>query len=89
MSQLFQLIQGLHTPFNMVATICLIFAVTSVIASVVKQIRKYVCHRQEIEFKREMLDRGMSAEEIEQVIEATPKEGIDHGMEDWAKKKGK
>ena len=70
MSQLFDLIQGLRTPFNMVATICLIFAVASVIGSIVKQIRKFVCHRQEIEFKREMLDRGMSAEEIELVVRA-------------------
>ena len=70
MNQLFELIQGLPTPFNMVATICLIFAVSSVIASVVKQVRKFICHRQEIEFKREMLDRGMSAEEIESVVQA-------------------
>ncbi len=70
MSQLFEIIQGLRTPFNMVAIICLIFAVSSVIASVAKQIRKFVCHRQEIEFKREMVDRGMSAEEIESVVRA-------------------
>ena len=70
MSQLFELIKNLPTPFNMVATICLIFAVSSVIASVVKQARKFVCHRQEIEFKREMLDRGMTAEEIESVVQA-------------------
>ncbi len=68
MNQLFELIQGLHTPFDMVAIICLIFAVSSVIASVVKQIRKFVCHRQELEFKREMLDRGMTVEEIERLI---------------------
>ena len=71
MSQLFELIQGLHTPFNMVAIICLFFAVSSVIAALASQVRKYVCHRQEIEFKREMLDRGMSAEEIESVIRAS------------------
>ena len=70
MSQLFELIQGLHTPFNMVATICLIFAVASVFGAFFKQLRKFVCHRQEIDFKREMVDRGMSAEEIEQVVRA-------------------
>ncbi len=72
MSQLFQIIQGLQTPFDMVAFICLFFAVSSVIVSVVKQIRKFFCHRQEIEFKREMLDRGMSAEEINSIIKAGP-----------------
>ncbi len=70
MFDLFQQIQGLQTPFDMVAFICLFFAVASVIGSVVKQTRKYLCHRQEIEFKREMLDRGMSAEEIESVVRA-------------------
>jgi len=70
MNHLFLLIKDLPTPFNMVAVICLIFAVSSVIGSVVKQIRKFVCQRQEIEFKREMLDRGMTAEEIESVVKA-------------------
>ena len=70
MNQLFLLIKDLPTPFNMVAIICLIFAISSVIGSVVKQVRKYVCHRQEIEVKREMLDRGMTAEEIESVVRA-------------------
>ena len=68
MNQLFDLIGELPTPFNMVAVICLISAVATVIGSFFKQLRKYVCHRQEIEFKREMVDRGMSAEEIESVI---------------------
>ena len=68
MSQLFELIQGLKTPFNMVAIICLFFAVASVIATIASQIRKFVCHRQELEFKREMLDRGMTVEEIERLI---------------------
>ena len=70
MSQLLDLIKDLGPPFNLVAFICLIFAVASVIGTVVKQIRKYLCHRQEIEFKREMLDRGMSGEEIESVVRA-------------------
>jgi hypothetical protein len=68
MTQLFDLIGELPTPFNMVAIICLISAVATVIGSFFKQLRKYVCHRQELEFKREMVDRGMSAEEIESVI---------------------
>ncbi len=43
----------------------------------------------EVDLKQEMLDRGMNSEEIEQVIKAQPKEGIDHWMEIWAKKKRK
>jgi hypothetical protein len=34
-----------------------------------------------------MLDRGMTAEEIEQVIEARPKEGIDRWIATWKKNK--
>lgn len=39
------------------------------------------------ELKQDMLDRGMNAAEIEQVVKAQPKEGLDHWMEMWAKKK--
>ena len=41
----------------------------------------------EADLKQEMLDRGMSAEEIEQVTEAQPKEGVDRWVDIWAKKK--
>ena len=57
-------------PFNMVVYIMLIICGSSVLSSVFKQIRKYACHRQELEFKRELLDRGMTVEEIEQVVRA-------------------
>jgi hypothetical protein len=43
--------------------------------------------RLEIELKQDMLDRGMSSEEIEQVIEATPKEGIDSWIASLKKNK--
>ena len=41
----------------------------------------------EADLKQDMLDRGMSAEEIERVIEATPKEGIDRWIASWKKNK--
>ncbi len=41
----------------------------------------------EADLKQDMLDRGMTAEEIEQVIEATPKEGIDSWIASWKKNK--
>ena len=40
----------------------------------------------EADLKRDMLDRGMSAEEIQQVIEAKPKTGFDRWMTSWCKK---
>ena len=41
----------------------------------------------EADLKQDMLDRGLSAEEIEQVIEARPKEGVDRWVDMWTKKK--
>ncbi len=77
MSEFLKTISDLQTPFNMVAIICLIFAVAGVIGTIAKQIRKYVCHRQEMEFKRELLDRGMGGDEIEQVVRAHGEQASD------------
>jgi len=60
----------LQTPFNMVVLIVLICMATSMLTTLISQIRKFACHRQELDFKREMLDRGLSAEEIEQIVQA-------------------
>jgi len=43
--------------------------------------------RIEADLKQEMLDRGMTTEEIERVIKARPTEGMDHWMEVWATRK--
>jgi hypothetical protein len=40
------------------------------------------------EFKREMLDRGMTADDIQKVIEAVPPQsGVDRWLATWCKKK--
>lgn len=70
MSSFVDLMQNVPPPFNMVVYIMLIICGSSVITSVFKQIRKYACHRQELEFKRELLDRGMTVDEVEQVVRA-------------------
>ena len=72
MTNLLEPILSIPPPFNMVVMIVLIFAVAGVITSVTKQIRKFACHRQEIDFKRELLDRGLSIEEIERLSEIHP-----------------
>ena len=41
----------------------------------------------EADLKRDMLDRGMTAEEIQKVIEATPQSGVDRWLGSWCKKK--
>lgn len=70
MSDLVQHIFSLPTPFNMVVVIVAIVMTTGIITSIGKQIRKYACLRHELEFKRELVDRGMSVEEIERLLRA-------------------
>ena len=76
-STLESLMQGIfkmQTPFNMVVIIVMISVVAGVITTLITQIRKYAGHRQELEFKREMLDRGLSVDEIEKIVQAQGKE---------------
>ncbi len=70
MSSVIDSIVALPTPFDMVVLIVLIGSVAGVIGTIAKQVRKYLCHRAELELKREMLDRGMKSQEIERVMQA-------------------
>jgi uncharacterized membrane protein (DUF106 family) len=72
MSNLFDSIISLPVPFNMVVLVVLIGCVTGIITSIAKETRKYFCHRNEMELKREMIDRGLDAAEIDQVMQAQP-----------------
>jgi len=53
-----------------IVLIMIVFCGAGVVTSLAKQCRKYSCHRQEIDFKRDLLDRGMTADEIERVVRA-------------------
>lgn len=50
---------------------CAMGLVISLVSIVMNSIGRMQRHRAELELKREMLDRGMSAEEIERVIAAS------------------
>lgn len=60
---------GIPAPFNMIVLITLIVTAGSVFGTIATQVRKWACHRQEIEFKRELLDRGMSVDEIDRMAQ--------------------
>jgi len=61
----------LRTLFNnWIVAIVLICVAASVITSIAKQLRKYGCHRNEVEFKRDLVERGLSIEEIERIVAA-------------------
>lgn len=80
MSSVVQQILTLPVPFNMVVIIVAIVFVSGIITSALKQVRKYACLRQELEFKREMVDRGMTADEIERIVKVRSPERLDESM---------
>jgi hypothetical protein len=55
---------------NWIVLIVLICVGASLLTSIAKQIRKYGCHRQEIELKRDLVERGLSVDEIERIVAA-------------------
>ena len=70
MSSILESITSIPAPFNMVVLIVLIACAAGVITGVAKEVRKYLCHREEVELKRDLLASGMNAAEIEQVVRA-------------------
>ena len=72
MIELFRQIVLIPVPFNMIVLIVLFGSGAGVLTTIATQIRKYGCHRQDIDFKRELVDRGLSATEIERIIAARP-----------------
>ena len=80
MSHLIDQILSLPTPFNMVVIIVAISIGAGIISSIAKQIRKYACLRYELDFKRDMIDRGMSAMEVEQLVAAKSPTQMDESV---------
>jgi hypothetical protein len=70
MESIFQAILHMQTPFNMVVLVVMITCSAAVVKFIAMELRKFGCHRQDIDFKREMVDRGLSAEEIERILKA-------------------
>jgi hypothetical protein len=70
MGSALQSIVDIPPPFNMIVLIVLIVTAGSALSGAFSQLRKYFSHRQELEFKRELLDRGMNAEDLERVVKA-------------------
>jgi hypothetical protein len=68
MSEAFHSIVQIQTPFNMIVLVVLFGSIATVLSTIVTQIRKYATHRHELEFKRELVERGLEAEEIQQLL---------------------
>ncbi len=70
MSLLQEFVNLLPLPFNFVVLLTLVICIAGIFTSLINQIRKYACHRQDLDFKREMIDRGMSVDEVERLVQA-------------------
>lgn len=73
-------ITNMQAPFGMIVLVFLFISLASIVNTIAKQIRRYVCHRQELDLKRELLDRGMGVEDIERVVRASSGSLDDKGV---------
>ena len=67
----------LPLPFNFVILIIVIVFGWLLLAGIIDQIGKYARNRQQIDLKRELLDRGLDADEIKTIMDAGPVETDD------------
>jgi hypothetical protein len=71
MYEIIKAIAELAPPFNMIVFVVLFGCIAGVLKTVAKQVRGYSCHRQDIEFKRELVERGLHVDEIERIVNAS------------------
>lgn len=64
----------LPLPFNFVILIMVLVFGWLLLAHIFEEIGKFARNRQQIEFKRELLDRGLEADEIKTILEARQSE---------------
>lgn len=55
-------------PWGMIITVVLIGCAAGVIGTVAGEIRKYACHRKDVELKRDLVERGLTVEEVERIV---------------------
>ncbi len=68
MYDLFNAIANLGEPWNMIVLVVMIGSVAGVVSTIAKQTRKYASHRAEINLKRDLVERGLSVDEIERIV---------------------
>jgi hypothetical protein len=67
--ELIRIIANLPTPFNMVVFIMALGCFSHVVHTMFVQTQKYLTHREDLEFKRELVARGLSPQEIERIAQ--------------------
>jgi hypothetical protein len=72
-----QSIAQMPIPFNMIVFVALFGSVVALVGTIAFQINAFACHCQDVAFKRELVDRGMSAEEIERIVRVKSLKDVD------------
>jgi hypothetical protein len=70
MNQFVEAFNNLGAPWNMIVLVVLISGLGSAVKTIAKQTRGYACHRVDMNLKRELVERGLSADEIERIVAA-------------------
>jgi hypothetical protein len=70
MKEMFEAFNSLGSPWNMIVLVVLISGLGSVVKTIAKQVRGYASHRVDMNLKRELVERGLSADEIERIVAA-------------------
>jgi hypothetical protein len=55
---------------NWIVAIVVVTVGAGVVTSIAKQVRKYGCYRQDVELKRDLVERGLAVDEIERIVAA-------------------
>ena len=79
MSEIITQILSMPPPFNMVVVIVSVVMCAKVVTSIASEIRKYASHRESAEVIRDLAERGMSAEQIERILNAGPEKHYVNG----------
>lgn len=74
----FSFLENVPPPFNMVVLITLIICASTLIGAVAAEIRKFATHRQDVALKRELVDRGLSVEEVERIVRSSSNSREEH-----------
>jgi hypothetical protein len=61
-----------ETPAQFFVLIALIGCTAAVLITLFVQVARYASHRAELSFKRELVDRGLSVDEIERIVSTKP-----------------
>ena len=62
-------------PFNMIIVLGTLGIGMGTLTAIAGEIRKFATHRLDLDFKRELVDRGIPPDEIEQILQAKVRTG--------------